>query len=217
MSIHLSICPSIHPSIHPSIRPSVHPSIHPSIYLFIHPPSYPSSRPLALWPEEMVVGVPWRTSQRSGVSTRLCGRLVEAGWPSDFTVRLDNQIVLVCPTLPLQCQPHGRCMQHLVKQRVEFPSNCLNQFVFSFGPLSYVLPVVCPTSHICVGDGVVQLVERRNLNRNPKIGGSNPASVRSTRIIYESFFRFKNVVLTRCRCAQPPCVYARIRMIMYAR
>ena len=38
--------------------------------------------------------------------------------------------------------------------------------------------------------GVAQLVERRT--------------------------RVKNVVLTRCRRAQPPCVYARIRMIMSA-
>ena len=32
-----------------------------------------------------------------------------------------------------------------------------------------------------------------------------------------SFFRVKSVVLTRCRCAQPRCVHARIRMITYAR
>ena len=31
------------------------------------------------------------------------------------------------------------------------------------------------------------------------------------------FFRVKYFVLTRCRCVQPPCVYARIRMITYAR
>ena len=30
-------------------------------------------------------------------------------------------------------------------------------------------------------------------------------------------FRAKNVVLTRCRCAQPACVYARVRMITYVR
>ena len=42
-----------------------------------------------------------------------------------------------------------------------------------------------------------------------KIGGSNPACVRSTRKMYE-FFRVKNVVLTRSRCAQPPCVYTHV-------
>ena len=31
------------------------------------------------------------------------------------------------------------------------------------------------------------------------------------------FSRVKNAVLTRCRCAQPLCAYARIRMITYAR
>ena len=31
------------------------------------------------------------------------------------------------------------------------------------------------------------------------------------------FFRVKKVVPTRCRCAQPPCVYAPIRKTMYAR
>ena len=46
------------------------------------------------------------------------------------------------------------------------------------------------------GDGVAQLVER--LTQDPKARGSNPA--RGTRV--------KNVVLTRCQCAQPPpCVY----------
>ena len=61
-------------------------------------------------------------------------------------------------------------------------------------------------------DGVAQLVERRT--QDPKDRGSN--HVRSTHKIV-SFFRVKNVVLARCRCAQPPCVHARIRMITYAR
>ena len=30
------------------------------------------------------------------------------------------------------------------------------------------------------------------------------------------FFRVKNTVLTRCRCAQPPCAYRRMRLIMYS-
>ena len=34
---------------------------------------------------------------------------------------------------------------------------------------------------------------------------------------HREFFRVKNVVLTRCRRAQPPCVYARIKMITHAR
>ena len=55
-------------------------------------------------------------------------------------------------------------------------------------------------------DMVAQLVECRT--QDPKEEGSNP--VRSTRKICE-FFRVKNV-LTRCQCAQPPCVYARTRM-----
>ena len=62
-------------------------------------------------------------------------------------------------------------------------------------------------------DGVAQLVERRT--RDPMTGGSNPACVRSTTKICESFSE-SNVVLTRCRCAQPPCVHARKRMITYA-
>ena len=50
--------------------------------------------------------------------------------------------------------------------------------------------------------GVSQLVEC--WTQDPKIRGLNP--VRSTRIICE-FFQVKNVVLTRCWCAQPLCVY----------
>ena len=61
-------------------------------------------------------------------------------------------------------------------------------------------------------DGVAQLVEDQI--RDPKTGGSNPACVRSTRKLCENFFQVKNV-LTRCRCTQPPCVYARVRMITY--
>ena len=64
------------------------------------------------------------------------------------------------------------------------------------------------------GDGVAQSVERRT--RDPKTGGSNPVRVRrSTRKNCDIFFR-KNVVLIRCRCAQPRCAHARVRMIMYA-
>ena len=49
------------------------------------------------------------------------------------------------------------------------------------------------------GDGVAQWVERRT--RDPKTRGSNP--VKSTRKMC-AIFRVKNVVLTRCRCAQTP-------------
>ena len=55
------------------------------------------------------------------------------------------------------------------------------------------------------GGGVVQFSERRT--RDPKTRGSNP--VRSTRKKKWEFVRVKNVVLTRCRCAQPPCVCIR--------
>ena len=66
---------------------------------------------------------------------------------------------------------------------------------------------------LTTGDGVAQLVERRT--RDPKDRGSNP--VRGTRKNCE-FFRVRNIVLTRCRCVQPPCVYAHTRMITgYAR
>ena len=61
---------------------------------------------------------------------------------------------------------------------------------------------------------MAQLVER--WTRDPKNGGSNTVCIRGTRKICE-FFQAKNVVLTRCRCAQPLCVYARIRMITYTR
>ena len=67
-------------------------------------------------------------------------------------------------------------------------------------------------ARIARGDEVAQWVERRT--RDPKDQGSNP--VGSTRKNCE-FFRVKNVVLTGCRCALPPCVYARTRMTTYAR
>ena len=65
------------------------------------------------------------------------------------------------------------------------------------------------------GDGLAQWLER--WTGDPKVEGSNP--VRSTRLkkqhdlrLWDSaaeFFRVKKVVLTHCRCAKPPCVYAR--------
>ena len=53
------------------------------------------------------------------------------------------------------------------------------------------------------GGGLAQWLER--WTGDLKVEGSNP--VRSTR--KTEFFRVKNVVLTRCRCAQPPCVCIR--------
>ena len=54
----------------------------------------------------------------------------------------------------------------------------------------------------------------RASDSDPKDEGLNP--VRSTKQICE-FFRVKNVVLTRCRCAHPSCVHARTIMITYRR
>ena len=51
------------------------------------------------------------------------------------------------------------------------------------------------------GDRLAQWLER--WTGDPKVEGSNP--------------RVKKFVLTRCRCAQRPCVYAHIRKTLYAR
>ena len=59
------------------------------------------------------------------------------------------------------------------------------------------------------GDGLAQWLEC--WTGDPKVEGLNP--VRSTK---KYFIRVKKVVLTRCRCARPPCVYARIQKTMYA-
>ena len=59
-----------------------------------------------------------------------------------------------------------------------------------------------------------KLVERRTQDSITSVTPrSNP--VKSAGKICE-FFGVKNVVLTRCRRAQPPCVFARIRMTTYA-
>ena len=54
----------------------------------------------------------------------------------------------------------------------------------------------------------------RALDSESNDKGLNP--IRSTRKNCE-FFRVKKVVLTCCRCAQPLCVHAHTRMIIYAR
>ena len=56
------------------------------------------------------------------------------------------------------------------------------------------------------GDGLAQWLER--WTGDPKVEGSNP--VRST--TKNKFLWVNKVVLTRCRCAQPPCVYCYIIM-----
>ena len=53
--------------------------------------------------------------------------------------------------------------------------------------------------------------------RDPQTGGSNPACVRSTIQMWETFFRVKNVVLPRCRCARPPCAYIRTHKNVHVR
>ena len=78
------------------------------------------------------------------------------------------------------------------------------------------LYIQCSRAYVW-GDGVAQLVEHRTLIQRTKVripSGSN--QVRSTRNICE-FFRVKNVVLTRFRCAQPLCVHAHTRIITCAR
>ena len=49
------------------------------------------------------------------------------------------------------------------------------------------------------------------------VGVPNPRVYTGTQEHFYELFRVKTVVLTRCRCTQPPCVYAHTRMITYAR
>ena len=82
-----------------------------------------------------------------------------------------------------------------------FIHSCILLSVHSFCYLpiqSFIHSAICPFIH----DGVAQLVEHQT--RDPKTRGLNPVCVRSTRKICESFSRVKHVVLTCCRCAQPP-------------
>ena len=61
------------------------------------------------------------------------------------------------------------------------------------------------------GDGVAQLVEHRLEIPKPEV--RTPSGEHEK---FVSVFLSQNVVLTHCRCAQPLCVYSRIRMITYA-
>ena len=62
------------------------------------------------------------------------------------------------------------------------------------------------------GDVVAQLVVKRRI-RDPKIGGSKPACVRSTRKHCEFFSQ--KCCADSLSCAKPQCVHARIRIIRY--
>ena len=62
------------------------------------------------------------------------------------------------------------------------------------------------------GDGVAQLVEHRLAIQRPEVRTPSGAQETIVRV-----FPSQNVVLTRCRCAQPLCVYARTRMMNHVR
>ena len=61
-------------------------------------------------------------------------------------------------------------------------------------------------------DGVAQLVEHRLEIQRPDVRTPSGAQEKKERI-----FPSQSAVLIRRRCIQPPGVYARIRMITYAR
>ena len=116
------------------------------------------------------------------------------------------------PTMYDHCQSddlglHSRSQVHL-KPDLVFNLQYLGQY------LSYYIQTWYDGTLMDAGGD--SLVERRT--RDPKTRGSNP--IRSTRKICDSFSESKwkpPCVLTLCRCVQPHCVYARIRMIAYAR
>ena len=73
----------------------------------------------------------------------------------------------------------------------------------------------CKKKHTTVlGDGVVQFVKRRTQDPTPEVRTRSASGAQETCVI---LFPSQNVVLTRCQCAQPPCVHAGIRMITHAR
>ena len=86
---------------------------------------------------------------------------------------------------------------HQGDSRRLFPSGIYNIVYLPFH--SHSATLVCCITDCTRGDGVAQLIERRS--QDPKTRGSNP--VRSTRKNCE-FSPVKNVVLTRCLCAQTP-------------
>ena len=102
--------------------------------------------------------------------------------------------------------------------KAELPTNRETMELKSILPGDYVAVQVCilPTDHLeCMqahtqGDGVAQLVDHQT-----------PDSMTSMARVWTlsgapKKCQVKNV-LTRCWCAQPPCVYARKIMITYAR
>ena len=67
------------------------------------------------------------------------------------------------------------------------------------------------THHCMIVTGLAQLVERRTHHCMTSVTEFEPREGHKKTVW---FFSESNVVLTSCRCAQPPCDYVRIRMIM---
>ena len=103
-------------------------------------------------------------------------------------------------------------------QHCQWPSFCLRRLVvvvclFCIEPSYGIVPNDCWV--VLMGEPLSWIRGVEHRTRNPKTRGWNRRPERKKNC--ERFFRVKNVILTRCRCVQPPCVYAGIQMITYAR
>ena len=116
--------------------------------------------------------------------------------------------------------------QNVLRPRVKFGFTAYDTFhcLWSWGTINSsqsgrqveVLAADAAYEAVFCGDGVAQLVERLPQDPMDSMTGSSKP-VRSAIQTMWFCFRVKNVALTRCRCAQPPCVYTRIKMITYTR
>ena len=81
----------------------------------------------------------------------------------------------------------------------------------------WLLPCFVVLKEICNSQSTKNYSWFETLNQNCFVTAMIKKHERTTRNYTAWSFEVKKVVLTRCRCAQPPCVYARIRKTMYAR
>ena len=137
------------------------------------------------------------------------------------------------PLPPMQSSQWSYCgpgWNRAISERINRERHSLNRvpYIVLFMAGFFFVPLCCHTVINVFFGFVWNLKEKRgwrvgsvvrSLDWRSKGRGfeSRVRSTRKTLSLSFEFFRVKKVVLTRCRCAQPLCVYARIRKTMYAR
>ena len=98
---------------------------------------------------------------------------------------------------------------------IQFPVTQLNRVFFGSFFLHFLSQTDPPNPNPGRQGGSVGRVSDSR-SKDPKDRRFEPYLCQAHNTNLSEIFRVKDVLLTRCRCAQTPCIYARTRIIKYA-